>query len=516
VNERIVANQNLLRIQRELARAQLATVQNQIGRATETSLLENINPFSAEARARTVLSARASAAATDPNRPGLVDPERRKEEFLRLLDEEIEKNESIRLAGGTLSDQQIAAYKIKADYLNLLEQERALTEEVAAINRTPFIPNTDFRDELGQDFYIDPNAPRTRKPLTDKEREALEKERKAAANAAALRVELERTFDLQIAQASNDEDRIRAAEYQLELARRISSYVEARLPLEQATNIAVAELVAIRSAETAELQRQADLERQKREDAAALAIEQAQADRALILARAKGNDDEIRALEEILDFRRRVAEYESKGLSAADAIDQAEADIRAVNALRQSEMRQAIADEIAAGLTEGIRTGDWGTVFKDILAKSTTDALSDAINDLASILTDLFSSAIKGLGGSAGGSIGASIGSIFLGNRAGGGSVAAGMRYIVGEQGPEMFVPSVPGTIVPQFEGPASAAANGVMGVQSLSITAPFIVQGSITEEVFPRVQAMMAAQARELPRIIDARVTDSLRRNRY
>jgi hypothetical protein len=74
----------------------------------------------------------------------------------------------------------------------------------------------------------------------------------------------------------------------------------------------------------------------------------------------------------------------------------------------------------------------------------------------------------------------------------------------------------VPGTIVPQFEGPASAAANGVMGIQSMTITAPFIVQGSITEEVFPRVQAMMAAQARELPRVIDARVTDSLRRNRY
>jgi hypothetical protein len=79
-----------------------------------------------------------------------------------------------------------------------------------------------------------------------------------------------------------------------------------------------------------------------------------------------------------------------------------------------------------------------------------------------------------------------------------------------------MFVPSVPGMIVPRFEGPASAAAGGVQGRAGITIAAPFIVQGSITEEVLPRVQAMMAAQARELPRIVDARVSDSLRRGRY
>jgi TP901 family phage tail tape measure protein len=349
-------------------------------------------------------------------------------------------------------------------------------------------------------------------------------ETEAATGAATKAVQIDREAlfikqqlaAIDLARAEGNEALARNLQDELDIITLTAEYMELVNDELVAQDLAIRQVVELRQAETAELRRQADLERQKREDAAALAIEQAQADRALILARAKGNDDEIRALEEILDFRRRVAEYEGKGLSSADAIDQAEADIRAVNALRQSEMRQAIADEIAAGLTEGIRTGDWGTVFKDILAKSTTDALSDAINDLASILTDLFSSAIKGLGGSAGNSIGASIASLFGGGRAGGGSVAAGMRYIVGEQGPEMFVPSVPGTIVPQFEGPASAAANGVMGIQSMTITAPFIVQGSITEEVFPRVQAMMAAQARELPRIIDARVTDSLRRNRY
>ena len=197
------------------------------------------------------------------------------------------------------------------------------------------------------------------------------------------------------------------------------------------------------------------------------------------------------------------------------AEDNFDADFSAMIAQLNSDVafREAIANQLAAGLEQGIRTGDWGDAFKNILANATSDALSDAINNLATALSGIIASAFEG---SKPGSIGSFVASIFGGGRAAGGSVAAGMRYIVGEQGPEMFVPSVPGSIVPQFEGPSSAALNGVPGIQSLSISAPFIVQGSITEEVLPRVQAMMAAQARQLPRVIDARVADSIRRNRY
>ena len=176
------------------------------------------------------------------------------------------------------------------------------------------------------------------------------------------------------------------------------------------------------------------------------------------------------------------------------------------------EMEDRIAASIARGLEEGIRSGNWGEALRGVLAQSTSDALSEAINDLAGELVNIFKGAFSG----AGNSIGSFVGSLFGGGRAAGGSVRSGMRYMVGEQGPEMFVPSVPGMIVPRFEGPASAAAGGVQGRAGITIAAPFIVQGSITEEVLPRVQAMMAAQARELPRIVDARVSDSLRRGRY
>jgi hypothetical protein len=45
----------------------------------------------------------------------------------------------------------------------------------------------------------------------------------------------------------------------------------------------------------------------------------------------------------------------------------------------------------------------------------------------------------------------------FAGQRAAGGPVEAGARYLVGENGPEPFVPRVPGTILPN-----SALQNGV------------------------------------------------------
>lgn len=273
------------------------------------------------------------------------------------------------------------------------------------------------------------------------------------------------------------------------------------------------------------------------------AIERRQA---LDVAIASGNEELVQILEDQAAVEERRLDYLAAGYSLTEAIKRSEQDISDIVAARQRgallddvdalldelggeapaqdggdfdalmdelaqdvAVRDAIASQIARGLEEGIRTGNWGEAFRGILANATSNALSEAINDLAGELVTILKGVFSGVdfGG---------LGSIFGGARAGGGSVRAGMRYMVGEQGPEMFVPSVPGMVVPRFEGPASAASGGVPGAQSLSISAPLIVQGSITEDVLPRVQAMMAAQARELPRVIDARVSDSIRRNRY
>ncbi|MBI1401458.1 tape measure protein [Hyphomonas sp.] len=152
LRERIAANQDLLKIQGLLAKAELGQVSEQVSRATETSLGDNINILSPEARARSVLSARASAAATDPDQPGLVDMEKRKAEFIRLLDEQIAANDRVLDAGGKLSEQDAAAYKIKADYLNLLAREADLRKQLQDLRpKSPY--GTDLRDE------VDPLSP---------------------------------------------------------------------------------------------------------------------------------------------------------------------------------------------------------------------------------------------------------------------------------------------------------------------------------------------------------------------
>lgn len=60
------------------------------------------------------------------------------------------------------------------------------------------------------------------------------------------------------------------------------------------------------------------------------------------------------------------------------------------------------------------------------------------------------------------------LGAAFGGARASGGSVATGHAYLVGERGPEMFVPSTAGAIVPN-----GAAAGGQRSEYNISVTVP-------------------------------------------
>jgi hypothetical protein len=48
------------------------------------------------------------------------------------------------------------------------------------------------------------------------------------------------------------------------------------------------------------------------------------------------------------------------------------------------------------------------------------------------------------------------------GHRAGGGPVSAGQAYVVGELGPELFVPTVSGSIIPGLSQPSVASASSM------------------------------------------------------
>jgi TP901 family phage tail tape measure protein len=272
---------------------------------------------------------------------------------------------------------------------------------------------------------------------------------------------------------------------------------------------------------------------------------------ALRLAIAAGNQELVDILETNEAINERTLDYIEAGLSATDARAKAEtfittekqaqadlakreADEAARKALSESRaqeirrlsdnvvaerdaadaaLRDGVARNIAQGLEQGIRDGNWGEAFREVLAQSTADALTEAVGEIAGVLTNLLGGVLNGVGSS----VGSSLGTLFAfgGARAGGGNVRAGSRYMVGEKGPEMFVPTVPGMVLPKFEGPASMAAGG-LGGGGINVTAPFIVQGNVTEDVLPRVQRMLADQARELPRIVNTVIQDGQRRGRY
>jgi hypothetical protein len=117
------------------------------------------------------------------------------------------------------------------------------------------------------------------------------------------------------------------------------------------------------------------------------------------------------------------------------------------------------------------------TIFdfsKKYLAPMLTDVLGKAFQFVASVISTvigLFANlvnvinkavsairAVASVGSSIGGAIGGALG--FGGGRAMGGPVSSGTAYVVGEKGPELFVPGRSGTIVPNGVGGRGATIN--------------------------------------------------------
>lgn len=106
---------------------------------------------------------------------------------------------------------------------------------------------------------------------------------------------------------------------------------------------------------------------------------------------------------------------------------------------RQEFMNQ-MQDNLKNGLLDAIVAGN---SFSDVLA-NVAQMLARAALQAA-----LFNEGAFATPGGGGGLLGPLFSSIFGGFRASGGPVAPGRSYVVGERGPEVFAPKVPGTIVP-------------------------------------------------------------------
>lgn len=109
----------------------------------------------------------------------------------------------------------------------------------------------------------------------------------------------------------------------------------------------------------------------------------------------------------------------------------------------QAKFFDGLQQELKDGFLDAIVSGeDLAGVFEQ-LAKSIARAALEA----ALFNTGPFAS---GGGGGGGGSLlGSLFGSIFSGFRASGGPVSGGRAYVVGERGPELMVPGVSGTVIP-------------------------------------------------------------------
>lgn len=129
-----------------------------------------------------------------------------------------------------------------------------------------------------------------------------------------------------------------------------------------------------------------------------------------------------------------------------------------------------------------------GFVGAAVQGKNLSDVLRGIALDLAN--TTLRQTVINPLGDLLGGAIG----SIF--GRAGGGAVSANTPYIVGERGPELFVPPSAGRIEPQLSGGAAPVSVAITidarGADNGAASRLQAVAGEIQQRTFDAVFAAM------------------------
>lgn len=144
-------------------------------------------------------------------------------------------------------------------------------------------------------------------------------------------------------------------------------------------------------------------------------------------------------------------------------------------------------DTLERGLLGAIRRGSLG--FEDLRRVAL-----NVVGDIAAQAVQAGIGSIGGAGGQSGGGIGglltSLVGSIFgLPGRATGGPVAPGRGYLVGERGPELFVPTSAGRVEPSLGGGKGRDVN-----VSIRIVSP---QGSSQPESLRRSGKQVAQAVR-------------------
>jgi len=172
---------------------------------------------------------------------------------------------------------------------------------------------------------------------------------------------------------------------------------------------------------------------------------------ALIKAKLAGREDEVKLTQEIAEKTEGLGEADAKRV--ADLIrGNAELTKQAAIADKMQQIYDQIGQSIASGVVDTLSAAVDQT-------KSLADAAANTLRNIANILLQLgINTALQGTG----------LG-IFknLGGFADGGRPPVGKPSIVGERGPELFVPNTSGTIVPNNKLGGGGATNVVVNVDA-------------------------------------------------
>lgn len=158
----------------------------------------------------------------------------------------------------------------------------------------------------------------------------------------------------------------------------------------------------------------------------------------LLTAKINGNEAEVLLRQQIRDIMK-----DTKGLSEGEVESLLRGNEALKNRLKTAEEMKQIYADIGTSIKEGVVSSIQGAIDGTrSLQDVATNLLQKIANQLLDIAVNLALFGVKSGTGTGGGLLG------FL-FRANGGPVNNGSPYIVGERGPELFVPNSSGTIIP-------------------------------------------------------------------
>lgn len=232
-----------------------------------------------------------------------------------------------------------------------------------------------------------------------------------------------------------------------------------------------------------------------------LTKEKATAEKAASEEAARYYEASLTPADELAEKLKRINELYEAGAFGGDSDKKRAAAIKAANdefTAQDENLRKlnSTASEFSNIMLSAIQNGDdLGKALEQIALKAFIfDPLSDA-------LSGLFKGAMGGGGGGGGGGgILGIVGSLFGGFFAEGGSPPVGKVSVVGERGPELFVPQSAGTIIPN-------KALSSMGGQAVNITQHITIgEGVSANGVMSAMQASKEMAKAEVMQILRGR----------